>query len=77
MYHMNLVREGLADKFSNTSTTDATFLRTLHERLVEWKPPGPLEFPNKGTLAFQTVENEFATFDPGPSFSFEFGETGG
>ncbi|SFA86043.1 hypothetical protein SAMN05421688_1239 [Poseidonocella pacifica] len=65
MFHMNLVRYDLENKLGNSSTTQTDFLDKVRSAVAAWKPGELLEFPGKGMLAFETVENEFETWDPG------------
>ena len=64
MYHMNLVRRDLAQKLRNSSTTDPAFLDEVASAIAAWLPGTPLDFPRKGALHFDYVQNEFNTYDP-------------
>ncbi|WP_160170285.1 hypothetical protein [Sulfitobacter noctilucicola] len=64
MYHMNLIRRDFDQKLRNSSTMDQGFLAKVAKAVSAWDPGQKLEFPNKGALSFELVENEFETFDP-------------
>lgn len=65
MYHMNLVRKDmLQSKFQNSSTDNRTFFDALEKVFVNWQPGTAFEFPGKGVMQVERVENEFKTWSP-------------
>tara|TARA_Y100000356_G_scaffold57190_1_gene46296 strand:+ start:2166 stop:2948 length:783 start_codon:yes stop_codon:yes gene_type:complete len=65
MYHMNMVRKDIREKLNNSSTTDKGFLNQVHEAFTNWEDKSVFNFPRKGPIVIEHVQNEFNTYDPG------------
>jgi len=65
MYHMNMVRKDITDKLNNSSTTDTNFLNQVYNAFQTWEDKSYFDFPRKGRIEIDEVDNEFKTYDPG------------